>query len=73
MEPNALTIVLLVAICVAIGLLVLLLIRKPEGHAEAAMRDLRRTSATLRQMTESIQNQGAGSLLKGKKLPDYKP
>jgi len=24
-------------------------------------------------MTESIQNQGAGSLLKGKQLPDYKP
>lgn len=41
--------------------------------AEAAMRDLRRTSAALRQMTESIQNQGAGSLLKGKQLPDYKP
>jgi len=41
--------------------------------AEAAMRDLRRTTASLRQMTESIQNQGAGSLLKGKQLPDYKP
>ncbi len=41
--------------------------------AEAAIRDLRRTSAALRQMTESIQNQGAGSLLKGKQLPDYKP
>lgn len=41
--------------------------------AEAAMRDLRRTSAALRQLSESIQNQGAGSLLKGKQLPDYKP
>ncbi len=41
--------------------------------AEAAMRDLRRTTEALRQMTESIQNQGAGSLIKGKQLPDYKP
>lgn len=41
--------------------------------AEAAMRDLRRTTTALRQMTESIQNQGAGSLLKGQELPDYKP
>jgi phospholipid/cholesterol/gamma-HCH transport system substrate-binding protein len=41
--------------------------------AEAALRDLRRTTAALRQMTESIQNQGAGSLLKGQQLPDYKP
>ena len=41
--------------------------------AEAAMRDLKRTTAALRQMTESIQNQGAGSLIKGKQLPDYKP
>ena len=41
--------------------------------AEAAIRDLRRTTAALRQMTESIQNQGAGSLLKGKQLQDYKP
>jgi phospholipid/cholesterol/gamma-HCH transport system substrate-binding protein len=41
--------------------------------AESALRDLKRTTAALRQMTESIQNQGAGSLLKGQKLPDYKP
>jgi len=41
--------------------------------AEAALRDLKRTTAQLRQMTESIQNQGAGALLKGKQLPDYKP
>jgi phospholipid/cholesterol/gamma-HCH transport system substrate-binding protein len=41
--------------------------------AESALRDLKRTTASLRQMTESIQNQGAGSLLKGQQLPDYKP
>jgi phospholipid/cholesterol/gamma-HCH transport system substrate-binding protein len=41
--------------------------------AESALRDLKRTTAALRQMTESIQNQGAGSLLQGQKLPDYKP
>jgi phospholipid/cholesterol/gamma-HCH transport system substrate-binding protein len=41
--------------------------------AESALRDLKRTTSALRQMTESIQNQGAGSLLKGKQLPDYKP
>jgi len=41
--------------------------------AESALRDLKRTTASLRAMTESIQNQGAGSLLKGKQLPDYKP
>ncbi len=41
--------------------------------ADAALRDLRRTTAALRQMTETIQNQGAGSVLKGKQLPDYKP
>jgi phospholipid/cholesterol/gamma-HCH transport system substrate-binding protein len=41
--------------------------------AESALRDLKRTTSALRQMTESIQNQGAGSLIKGKQLPDYKP
>jgi phospholipid/cholesterol/gamma-HCH transport system substrate-binding protein len=41
--------------------------------AESALRDLKRTTAALRQMTESIQNEGAGSLLQGQKLPDYKP
>ena len=41
--------------------------------AESAPRDLKRTTSALRQMTESIQNQGAGSLIKGKQLPDYKP
>jgi phospholipid/cholesterol/gamma-HCH transport system substrate-binding protein len=42
-------------------------------QANAALRDLKRTTEALRQMTETIQNQGAGSLLKGKNLPDYKP
>lgn len=42
-------------------------------QADAALRDLKRTTQALRQMTETIQNQGAGSLLKGKDLPDYKP
>jgi phospholipid/cholesterol/gamma-HCH transport system substrate-binding protein len=42
-------------------------------QADAALRDLKRTTEALRQMTETIQNQGAGSLLKGKNLPDYKP
>jgi phospholipid/cholesterol/gamma-HCH transport system substrate-binding protein len=41
--------------------------------AEAALRDLRRTTAALRQMTESIDNHGVGGLIGGKKLPDYKP
>ncbi|MXO58112.1 MCE family protein [Altererythrobacter salegens] len=41
--------------------------------AEAALRDLRKTTAALRQMTESIQANGAGSVLGGQKLPDYKP
>ena len=41
--------------------------------ADSALRDLKRTTAALREMTETIQNQGAGSLLKGKNLPDYKP
>jgi phospholipid/cholesterol/gamma-HCH transport system substrate-binding protein len=41
--------------------------------ADAALRDLKRTTETLREMTESIQNQGAGTLIKGKDLPDHKP
>ena len=40
--------------------------------AEATMRDLRATSKALRQVTEKINNQGAGSLIGGTKLPDYK-
>lgn len=41
--------------------------------AEAAMRDLRETSRALRSVTERIETQGAGGLLGGQKLPDYKP
>lgn len=41
--------------------------------AEAAMRDLRATSKALRDVTEKIDNQGAGALLGGPKLPDYEP
>ena len=41
--------------------------------AEAAIRDLRATSRALRDVTEKIDNQGAGALLGGPKLPDYKP
>lgn len=41
--------------------------------AEATMRDLRATSKALRSVTEKIDNEGAGALLGGPKLPDYKP
>lgn len=41
--------------------------------AEAALRDLRKTTAALREVTESLETGGAGSLLGGQKLPDYKP
>lgn len=41
--------------------------------AEATLMDLRATSKALRQVTEKIDNQGAGALLGGPKLPDYKP
>jgi phospholipid/cholesterol/gamma-HCH transport system substrate-binding protein len=41
--------------------------------AEAAIRDLRATTRALRNVTEKIDEQGAGALLKGQKLPDYKP
>jgi len=40
--------------------------------AEAAIRDLRATTKALRNVTEKIDEQGAGALLKGQKLPDYK-
>jgi phospholipid/cholesterol/gamma-HCH transport system substrate-binding protein len=39
----------------------------------ATVRDLRATSRALRAVTEKIDEQGASSLLKGQKLPDYKP
>ncbi len=41
--------------------------------AEATLQDLRATSKALRNVTEKLENQGAGSLLKGQSLPDYKP
>ena len=41
--------------------------------AEATMRDLRATSAALRTITEKLDEQGAGALLGGSKLPDYEP
>ncbi len=41
--------------------------------AEDAIRDLRATTQSLRGLTEKIQNGGAGAMLGGSKLPDYKP
>lgn len=41
--------------------------------ANAALQDLKRTSAALRSVTERIETEGAGSLVGGNKLPDYKP
>ncbi|MCC6827722.1 MAG: MCE family protein [Novosphingobium sp.] len=40
---------------------------------EAAIRDLRATTRSLRNVTEKIDEQGAGALMGGGKLPDYKP
>lgn len=41
--------------------------------ANAALEDLRRTSAALRALTEKVETQGAGALVGGTKLPEYKP
>ena len=41
--------------------------------AEAAIRDLRETSRALREITQKVDDQGAGALLGKPKLPDYKP
>lgn len=41
--------------------------------ATATMEDLRVTSETLRNLTERLETQGAGSLLGGPPLPDYEP
>jgi len=41
--------------------------------AEAAIRDLRETSRALREITQKIDDQGAGALIGKSKLPDYKP
>jgi phospholipid/cholesterol/gamma-HCH transport system substrate-binding protein len=40
--------------------------------AEAAMRDLRATSRSLREVTDRLNDQGAGGVISGPKLPDYK-
>ncbi len=37
------------------------------------IRDLRKTSHTLQEVTDKINNQGVGSLIGAPKLPDYKP
>lgn len=42
-------------------------------QVEATMRDVRATSKALRSVTEKIDNQGAGALIGGPKLPDYEP
>ena len=41
--------------------------------AEATLRDLRATSKALRDVTETIDEKGAGALLSSQPLPDYKP
>ena len=41
--------------------------------ANAALRDIRATSSSLRQITERIENEGAGGLIGGPALPDYEP
>lgn len=41
--------------------------------ANATLQDLRRTSEALRAITEKIEADGAGALVGGQKLPDYKP
>lgn len=41
--------------------------------AEAALRDLRETTKSVRQLTDKISDQGAGGLIGGTKLPDYEP
>ncbi|HSF12319.1 MAG TPA: MlaD family protein [Erythrobacter sp.] len=42
-------------------------------HAEATLEDLRATSRSLRAITEKLESEGAGALVGGKSLPDYKP
>jgi phospholipid/cholesterol/gamma-HCH transport system substrate-binding protein len=41
--------------------------------AEAALRDLRSATRALRNVVEKFDDGGAGSLIGGQKLPDYKP
>lgn len=42
-------------------------------NAEATLQDLRATSRALRAITEKLESGGAGALVGGKGLPDYKP
>jgi phospholipid/cholesterol/gamma-HCH transport system substrate-binding protein len=42
-------------------------------NAEATLQDLRATSRSLRAITEKLESEGAGALVGGKSLPDYKP
>ena len=42
-------------------------------NAEATLQDLRATSRSLRSLTEKLESEGAGALVGGKALPDYKP
>jgi len=42
-------------------------------EAESALRELRTATRALRNVTEKIDEQGAGALTGGSKLPDYKP
>ncbi len=42
-------------------------------EANALLRDLRRTSATLSNVAESIEQRGAGAIIGGDRLPDYEP
>ncbi len=41
--------------------------------AAATLRDIRQTSETLRAVTDRLETEGAGALVGGKQLPDYKP
>ncbi|RIV83248.1 MCE family protein [Aurantiacibacter xanthus] len=41
--------------------------------ASATLQDMRRTSETLRNLTERLETNGAGALVGGTKLPDYEP
>lgn len=42
-------------------------------EANALIRDLRRTSSSLSSLTDKIDQQGAGAVINGSRLPDYKP
>lgn len=42
-------------------------------EANALIRDLRRTSGSLSSLTDKLDQQGAGAVIGGSKLPDYKP